>query len=76
MAKPDANRSTGSSFEAQPGYDTEIPYVDQYYLASGAAGSGGDRRTCRQVAPVLPKPGQPGLFLRSRSRNARWQSRP
>jgi len=37
---PDAGNATGSSFQQQPGYTSEIPYDDQYYLASGAANSG------------------------------------
>tara|TARA_A100001388_G_scaffold110324_1_gene81085 strand:+ start:833 stop:4795 length:3963 start_codon:yes stop_codon:yes gene_type:complete len=37
---PDANKSTGAAYEPQPGYTTEIPYDDQYYLASGASNAG------------------------------------
>ncbi len=37
---PDAGTSTGSSFKPQPGYTTEKPYDDQYYLASGDSASG------------------------------------
>tara|TARA_B000000532_G_scaffold114263_1_gene91826 strand:+ start:1186 stop:5139 length:3954 start_codon:yes stop_codon:yes gene_type:complete len=37
---PDAANATGGSFQQQPGYTSEIPYDDQYYLASGAANSG------------------------------------
>ena len=37
---PDAANATGSSFQPQPGYTSEIAYDDQYYLASGAANSG------------------------------------
>ena len=37
---PDGAASTGSSYEPQPGYSTEIPYDDQFYLASGASNAG------------------------------------
>ena len=37
---PDISNATGSEFKPQPGFTTEIPYDDQYYLASGASNSG------------------------------------
>ena len=37
---PDASKATGTAYEPQPGYTSEIPYDDQYYLASGAANAG------------------------------------
>ena len=37
---PDVAYSTGSSYQPQPGYDSEISYDDQYYLASGASNAG------------------------------------
>ena len=37
---PDVTNSTGSSYQPQPGYDSEVAYDDQYYLASGASNSG------------------------------------
>ena len=37
---PDANKSSGAEFKPRSGYTTEIPYDDQYYLASGASNAG------------------------------------
>ena len=37
---PDISNATGSEFKPQPGFTSEIPYDDQYYLASGASNSG------------------------------------
>ena len=37
---PDASAATGAEYEPQPGYTTEIPYDDQFYLASGASNAG------------------------------------
>ena len=37
---PDISNATGSEFKPQPGFTSEIPYDDQFYLASGASNSG------------------------------------
>ena len=37
---PNVAEATGSAYAPQPGYTTEIPYDDQYYLASGASNAG------------------------------------
>ena len=37
---PDPGTAAGSSFKPQPGYTTEKPYDEQYYLASGDSASG------------------------------------
>jgi len=37
---PNLQNATGTEYEPQPGYTTEIPYSDQYYLASGASNAG------------------------------------
>ena len=37
---PDISNASGAEFKPQPGYTTEIPYDDQFYLASGASNAG------------------------------------
>ena len=37
---PDLSNATGAEYKPQPGYTTEIPYDDQFYLASGASNAG------------------------------------
>jgi len=37
---PDISNASGAQFKPQPGYTTEIPYDDQFYLASGASNAG------------------------------------
>ena len=37
---PDGTNATGAEYAPQPGFTSEIPYDDQYYLASGASNAG------------------------------------
>ena len=48
---PDGANATGAEYAPQPGYSTEIPYDDQYYLASGDSASGS-----YEFQTVIPNP--------------------
>ena len=48
---PDSANATGAEYTPQPGYSTEIPYDDQYYLASGASNAGS-----YEFQTVIPNP--------------------
>jgi len=37
---PNLTSATGSEYKPQPGYTTEVPYDEQFYLASGASNAG------------------------------------
>ena len=52
---PDSSTATGNTYSPQPGFSTEIPYDDQYYLASGASNSGSYEFQTAIANPTLLK---------------------
>ena len=52
---PDSSTATGNTYSPQPGFSTEIPYDDQFYLASGASNSGSYEFQTAIANPTLLK---------------------
>ena len=52
---PDGTKATGSVYEPQPGFTTDVPYDDQFYLASGAGNAGSFEFQTSIGNPVLSK---------------------